>query len=203
MANPMHMLRGFTVLMVAALSMTPRAYSQAIDESYSKTWDLFEGVSAACIHSSNPMEHEYEWISSATQRPYPSHPSVGGTIEASGILSSSSTTGSAGTAPDAGQLSTVMGGPSVIFPTHGIQPFVRALFGVSVQKPHAAVSGSGVGVNSTTNAGYFGLALGGGFDVPIASAVSVRAQVDWLHAFISSTDNSYVLRASIGIVLRY
>jgi hypothetical protein len=195
-------LRSFTVLMVASLAITPRAFSQALESgSYTKTWDLFVG--AACVSSSNPIEHESEWIASITQRPYTSHPSVGGTIEASGEVSSPSTTVSGVTTPGIGQLHTFMGGPSVIFQASRIQPFVRALLGTSVQKPQLVTSGTGVSVASTSTTGYFSFALGGGVDFPITPAAAVRGQVDWIRTYISATDMPSMMRASIGIVFRY
>jgi hypothetical protein len=201
MVTTKYALRSFTVLMVAALAITPRAFSQTTESgAYSKTWDLYVG--AACVSSSNPIEHESEWIASITQRPYTSHPTVGGTIEATGEVSSPSTTVYGTTTPGIGQLYTFMSGPSVIFPASWIQPFARALLGTSIQKPQSATSGTGT-VGTTVTTDYFSFSLGGGVDFPITPGAAVRGQVDWIHTYISATDMPSMLRASIGIVFRY
>ena len=116
------------VLMVAALAATPAAFSQAVAAAYPNTVDIFGGGSYNEAFS--PSSHEYGWDASITERPYPSHPWVGGTIEGSGAYSSTAAHGAIPAISN--QFLTAMGGPAFVLNVNRIQPFARVLVGTGV-----------------------------------------------------------------------
>jgi opacity protein-like surface antigen len=176
----------FAVLMVAALTVTPKAFSQAIP-SNPPTWDLFGGGSYN--ESFNPSQHDYGWDASVSERPYISHPWVGGTVEAGGAYTSASATAAES------QLYTVMAGPSFVLRGPRIQPFARALLGATIQRTQTPAGAS--------NAEHFGLALGGGVDIPFSRSWAIRGQADWVRSYTTATYTSDMLRASVGLVVRW
>jgi opacity protein-like surface antigen len=189
------------LLLTALSALAPWALSQALP-SDAKTWDLYGGVSYA--QAFNPSSHEFGWDASVSERPYISHPWVGGTIDTSGNYSTSTTTASGVTVASRTQLYTLMAGPSAVLLTHRIHPFARALFGAGIIASQTTATASGVSVDSTTgHVTHFAAALGGGVDVPITPNWSFRGQADWLRTYISATNTSNLLRASAGFVLRF
>jgi hypothetical protein len=175
-----------TVLIIAALVAIPSAFSQALS-SYPLTWDLFAGGSYN--ESFSPSQHQFGWDTAISERPYISHPWVGGTIEASGAYSSTSST----TAES--QFYTVMAGPLFVLQKSRAQPFAHALLGATIHRTPAPTG--------ELNTEHFGLALGGGVDVPFSHFWSVRGQADWVRSYTSATITSNMLRASVGFVVRF
>jgi hypothetical protein len=182
------LLCGFrsSLLIVAALVVTPQAFSQAVPV-YPPTWDIFGGGSYN--ESFSPSDHEFGWDASVSERPYAIHPWIGGTIEASGAYTSSSA------AASSSQFYTVMAGPTFVLPESRIRPFARVLLGSAIQRTSTT--------GGETNTEHFGLALGGGVDVPFSRFWSVRGQADWVRSYLSANDTSNMLRASAGFVLRF
>jgi hypothetical protein len=180
--------------MAAALAAAPAAFSQALAaHSNPTTVDIFGGGSYNEAFS--PSNHEYGWDASITERPYLTHPWVGGTIEASGAYSSTAAHGA--TPAISNQFLTAMGGPAFVLRLNHIQPFGRVLLGTGVQR----VSGSGT--VATTNTAHFALAAGGGVDVAISRSRALRGQADLVRTFVSAANTTNMLRASVGLVFKF
>jgi hypothetical protein len=105
-----------------------------------------------------------------------------------------------------GHIYTYTGGPVIAFREGPIRPFVHALFG------GARLTGSEDGVSASLNG--FTTIVGGGVDVKVAHAISVRAiGVDWLYYHFGSTaidgvalpsfSQSNNVRITSGIVFRF
>jgi len=101
---------------------------------------------------------------------------------------------------------TFAGGPVVSFHRGKVNPFVHALFG----GVHVSASASADGQSVSASKTGFTTAVGGGVDVKVARAVSVRLiDVDWVYYHFSgifggpSYGNSDNVRIATGIVLRF
>jgi opacity protein-like surface antigen len=181
------------VLIIAALSATPAAFSQAVAAAYPKTVDLFGGGSYNEAFS--PSTHEYGWDASITERPYLTHPWVGGTIEASGAYSSTAAHGA--TPATSNQFYTAMGGPMFVLRSSHFQPFGRVLLGTGVQRVPAS------GSSATTNMAHFAFSAGGGVDVAISRSWALRGQADLIRTYVSSANTTNMLRASVGLDFKF
>jgi hypothetical protein len=180
------------VLMVAVLAAAPAAFSQA-EAAYPTTVDIFGGGSYNELFS--PSSHEYGFDVSVTERPYLTHPWVGGTIEGSGAYSS--TAGHGATPGVSNQFYTAMGGPMFVLRSSHIQPFGRVLLGTGVQRVSAG------GSAMTTNTAHFAFSAGGGVDVGISRSWAFRGQADLVRTFVSAANTSNMLRASVGLDFRF
>jgi hypothetical protein len=183
------LLKGFrfAALMIAGIAVAPSAFAQAHPQSYPPTWDIYAGGSYN--ESFSPSQHEYGWDASVSERPYLTHPWVGGTIEASGAYPpSSSTTANS-------QLYTAMAGPLFVLRNPHIQPFGRALLGAAIVRTQTTAG--------ETNIAHFGLAVGGGVDIPFSHYWAIRGQADYVRSYTTSTNTSNMLRASVGFVLKF
>lgn len=171
------------IVAVAGAALVRGAEGQA--RAYPKTWDLFGGGSYTATTS--PSSHQFGWEASVTERPYLTHPWVGGTIEAGGAYAQGSN-----------QIYTLMGGPAFVVPSMKVRPFGRALLGVVVNRS------PGVGaVTVGSSVKHFGVALGGGVDVPIAPAWALRAQGDWLRSYGRAGTTINEWRGAVGLVVRF
>jgi hypothetical protein len=164
------------------------------------TWDLFAGGTLQRGVGSTSTPNYYGWDTSVTERPYQSHPWIGGTVEASGSYrNSASTVLGASVKTDDGAY-TVMGGPSVTFKLHRVQPFARVLLGGLFNRTSISVSSQNA---STVVSKYFGTAFGGGVDFPVTQKFAIRGQADWLRDWTSNLEASNSIRASAGVVFRF
>jgi opacity protein-like surface antigen len=179
------------ILMIAALAAVPPAFSQAVAPNPT-TVDLFGGGSYN--EAFTPSNHEYGWDASVTERPYFTHPWVGGTIEASGAYSSTAAHGS--TPAISNQFYTAMGGPAFVLNANHIQPFARVLLGTGLQR----VSG---GASITTNTAHFAFSAGGGVDVAFSRSWALRGQADLIRTYVSTANVTNMLRASVGLDFRF
>jgi len=101
---------------------------------------------------------------------------------------------------------TFAGGPVVAFNRGKVNPYVHALFG----GVHVGASASADGVSVSESKTGFVTAVGGGIDVKVAHAISVRlVDVDWVYYHFSgifggpSYGNSDNVRITAGVVLRF
>ena len=86
-------------------------------------------------------------------------------------------------------------GPTVRVPMTRVSPFAHVLFGAD-RAQESLLGGS------TTDTS-FGMALGGGVDIPVKGVLAIRAgQVDWLYTNHFSTGQNNV-RVSTGVVFRF
>jgi opacity protein-like surface antigen len=181
------------ILTTAALAGAPAAFSQAVAAAHPTTVDLFGGGSYNEAFS--PSTHEYGWDASITERPYLTHPWVGGTIEASGDYSSTAAHGA--TPAISNQFYTAMGGPAFVLNANHIQPFARVLLGTGVTR----VSGGGASI--PTNTAHFAFSAGGGVDVAISRSWALRGQADLIRTYVSAANTTNMLRASVGLVFKF
>lgn len=110
-------------------------------------------------------------------------------------------------------------GPQVKFTNSSrVEPFVRALAGVTHSRTRITTSGFGSGFDDefSVNSTDFALALGGGLDVRVSDRVAIRAfQVDYNPVFLRSRDVDLFgeterfngrrlnnVRFSVGVVFR-
>jgi len=86
-------------------------------------------------------------------------------------------------------------GPTVRIPVAHVSPFAHVLFGAD--RIYESLLGGSVTDTS------FGMALGGGVDIPVKGGLAVRAgQFDWLYSNHFSTGQNN-LRVSTGVVFRF
>ena len=199
-----------------ALSQTPPAFGRAFLPS---TWEVFGGMSVARQFSSAGSRTSYGWYASSSEYPYKLHPRLGATIEASGNYSSEPGSGlpvvdSARTGiaqplermrVDPGNLSTgiytVMGGPSVsLNRTHRWQPFGRFLMGPVIYR---TASTDARGFTTVEISDHFGIAAGGGTNLPISYHLAVRGQVDWIKSWNVGQGPADILRMSFGALFKW
>jgi hypothetical protein len=93
-----------------------------------------------------------------------------------------------------------MGGPSVTFKLHRVQPFARVLLGALFDRTSVSVSSQNA---STVVSKYFGTAFGGGVDFPVMQKFAIRGQADWLRDWASNLEAGDSIRASAGVVFRF
>ena len=157
----------------------------------------------------NPHVNAFGWDTSYSQYPYASPGWLGGTIEASGAYASPSVRVANQTVGGLlnNQIYTFMGGPAVALHTHRrVQPFAHALFGAVLTRVNTTGKGLayfGTAVSESKTA--FGLAAGGGIDVPLTTKIAVRGQADWLRSTFQdqNIDRQNSLRVSLGMVVQF
>lgn len=187
------------VLAAVFLAMSVASSAQSVPNSNAPaTWDLFFGGTFEHGVSSTLPENLYGWDVSISQRPYQSHPWVGGTIEASGGYRDSTATATGVTVAESEAWYTAMGGPSAEFKIGRVQPFARVLLGAVVDSASATTNNETVSSSAT----HFGASMGGGVDVAVNRNVALRAQADWLwwQEYSQSVD---MARAAVGVVFRF
>jgi hypothetical protein len=194
-------LNRFLLLSCALMATSILSVAQDVPPSSAPppTWDLFVGGTLQRGVLSTPTPNYYGWDASVSERPYRSHPWIGGTVEGSGsYLNSSSTVSGTSVRTDSGAY-TIMGGPSVAFKLPGIQPFARVLMGVDLNRE--AVSVNDQTASHAWSRG-FGTAFGGGLDISVTQRFAIRGQADWLRYWASNLQSSNSVRASVGVVFR-
>jgi hypothetical protein len=152
------------------------------------TWDIFAGGSyERAIVTQNTATNIYGWDAAVSEYPYRAHRWLGGTIDVTGHYYDQSGLSA--------QVYTFMGGPSLALRDRGIQPFVRVLAGSVLVR-------SSQNSAASTVSNYFGLAAGGGVDVPVHRKLAVRGQADWVPYWVQG-DRGSLVRASGGVVLKF
>lgn len=186
-------------LLATALLLGPVAAASA--QRAPNTWDLFGGVAVLrSATSGSPADYDYGWDASLVERPYSSHPWVGGKVESTGIYTRSSGSSQGVSFTLGSSLYTVMGGPVVESQNRGVRPFAHALLGDVIINDSMTVTG--LGTMAQTNH-YFGHTLGGGLDFPVARHVAVRTQADWLRIWQRNSTNLDTLRLCGGLVYSF
>ena len=163
------------------------------------TWDLFAGGSLLHSDKLNTGGAAYGWDVSISERPYRSHPWIGGTIEGSGNYYSKSVQTSGITVTDSYDSYTFMGGPFVTFRTHHLDPFARVLLGTVIQQTGVSAAGQ----NNTGTLKNFGYDFGGGVDVPLGRRFALRGQGDFIRVRYSSSESANAVRAAAGFVVKF
>lgn len=175
----------FAQVLFAQVTASPSDDSPAAKRS--DTWILFGGYSYAYAGQNKNYPG---WNASVTEYPYPSHPWIGGTIEASGGYRSQSGTtyGSY----------TVMGGPAFNPCSGYLRPFARVLLGGVINTTSAAPGSSAAPAPVKS----FGVDVGGGVDFYLTDHWGFREQGDW----ISSSRNgsrANMGKGAIGVVFLF
>lgn len=175
----------FAQVVFAQTTASPSDDNQG--SSSSDAWVLFGGYSYSYAGEGKNYPG---WNASVSEYPYPSHPCIGGTIEASGGYQSQKgvTYGSY----------TVMGGPSFTPSTGDLRPFARVMLG-GVIDTTSTTSGSAA---ASTPQKSFGVDIGGGADFYLWDHWGFREQGDWI---ISSRNGSHANmgKGVIGVVYRF
>jgi opacity protein-like surface antigen len=191
---------GKCIVMTTALLLACPMFAQA---QWNPTNEVFLGGSYVRTDD-NPHVNAFGWETSYSQYPYSSPGWLGGTIEAGGVYASpivriaNQTVGGLLN----NQLYTFMGGPAIALHSHRrLQPFAHVLFGAVLTRVNTTGKGLayfGTAVSESKTA--FGLAPGGGIDVPLTAKIAVRGQADWLR---STFQDQNILRVSLGMVVKF
>ena len=170
--------------------------------STASTWDVFVGgnLQRGVANNIGGNFNYFGWDAAVSERPYRSHPWIGGTVEASGSYRNTASTVSGVSANVDDGVYTMMGGPVVASSSQHLRPFAHVLLGGIFDRTSVSLGGQSA---TTVSTQCFGTAFGGGVDVSLAPRVALRGQADWLRFWASDLQSSNLIRASVGAVFRF
>lgn len=146
--------------------------------------------------TSDTAEGHWNWSGWNAAATYFFRPTIGFTTDAGGMYRG----GTIVVTPAQSRSYTFLFGPTWKLRSAKVNPFTHALIGFE-RDSVAAASGSGVGSAPTYR---FAMAFGGGLDVPLSRAISLRAfQLDyalWHKKYLGNNNN---VRFASGILFRF